>query len=84
MALVGQVQTLVKEDKLDEARALAFGKTYDALHALAANPAQAGGIPEQALRRAGGRGRTTYTTALRIIAIVAAVRHAAGDRRRPA
>jgi methyl-accepting chemotaxis protein len=73
MALVGQVQTLVKEEKLDEARVLAFGKTYDALHALAANlrkqmEFQSGRFDELAAEASG-----TYTTALRIIAIVAVV-----------
>jgi methyl-accepting chemotaxis protein len=73
LALVGQVQALVKEEKLDEARALAFGKTYDALHALATNlrkqmEFQSGRFDELAAEATG-----TYTTALRIIGIVAAV-----------
>jgi methyl-accepting chemotaxis protein len=37
VALVGKVQALVKDGKIDEARALAFGDTYAALHAFAGN-----------------------------------------------
>jgi methyl-accepting chemotaxis protein len=37
VALVGKVQALVKDGKLDEARVLAFGNTYTALHAFAGN-----------------------------------------------
>ncbi|MFC5549674.1 methyl-accepting chemotaxis protein [Massilia aerilata] len=73
MALVGQVQTLAKEEKLDEARALAFGKTYDALHALAANTRKQLEFQSKRFDELAVEASNTYTTALRIIAIVAAV-----------
>jgi methyl-accepting chemotaxis protein len=73
MALAGQVQTLVKEEKLDEARVLAFGKTYDALHALAANMRKQLEFQSKRFDELAVEASSTYTTALRIIAIVAVV-----------
>jgi methyl-accepting chemotaxis protein len=73
LALVGQVQALVKQDKLDEARALAFGKTYDALHALANNVRKQLEFQSGRFDELAAEASNTYTTALRIIGIVAGV-----------
>jgi methyl-accepting chemotaxis protein len=73
MALVGQVQALVKAEKLDEARALAFGKTYDAMHALAANVRKQVDFQGERFDGLAADAETTYLTALRIIGAVASV-----------
>jgi methyl-accepting chemotaxis protein len=73
LALIAQVQALVKQDKLDEARALAFGKTYDALHALAANVRKQVDFQSGRFDELAAEASNTYTTALRIIGIVAGV-----------
>jgi methyl-accepting chemotaxis protein len=73
LALIGQVQALVKEEKLDEARALAFGKTYDAMHALASNLRKQVDFQGQRFDGLANEADTTYTTALRIIGSVAAL-----------
>jgi methyl-accepting chemotaxis protein len=73
LAQVAQVQALVKQEKLDEARALAFGKTYEALHALAANVRKQVDFQSGRFDELAAEATSTYTTALRIIGIVAGV-----------
>jgi methyl-accepting chemotaxis protein len=71
VALVGKVQALVKEDKLDEARALAFGKTYEALHALAGSLRKQVDFQGERFDGFAAEAENTYATALRIIGGVA-------------
>jgi methyl-accepting chemotaxis protein len=72
VAQVGKVQALVKEEKFDEARALAFGKTYEALHAFAGSLRKQVDFQGERFDDLAADAGTTYTTALRIIAGVAA------------
>jgi methyl-accepting chemotaxis protein len=73
MAQIGQVQTLVKEEKLDEARALAFGKTYDTMHALVANLRKQVEFQSKRFDELAADAGSVYSTALRIIIGVAAI-----------
>ena len=73
VALVEQVQALVKDGKADEARALAFGKTYDALQTFAESLRKQVEFQETRFENTSHDADTVYATALRVIGGVAAV-----------
>jgi methyl-accepting chemotaxis protein len=72
-ALVGKVEALVKEGKQDEARALAFGPTYDALHALAGTLRKQVDFQGQRFDGVAADAEGVYVTALRVIVGVTAL-----------
>jgi len=67
MALVEQVQALLKDNKTEEARALAFGKTYDALQAFAKSLRKQVEFQEGRFESASNDADAVHVTALRII-----------------
>jgi methyl-accepting chemotaxis protein len=71
VVLVGKVRALMKEGKQDEARVLAFGKTYEALHALAGTLRKQVDFQAERFDGLAADAEATYATALRIIAGVA-------------
>jgi methyl-accepting chemotaxis protein len=72
VALVGKVQALLAEGKKDEARDLAFGKAYDAMHAYAKSLRDQLTFQEGRFDELAQDADDIYATALRIIAGVAA------------
>jgi methyl-accepting chemotaxis protein len=73
VALVGKVQALLKEDKRDEARILAYGKTYDAMHALASTLRKQVDFQQERFDGLAADANTVYATALRIVGGVASI-----------
>jgi len=67
MALVEQVKALLKDNKTEEARALAFGKTYDALQAFAKSLRKQVEFQEGRFESASNDADAVHATALRII-----------------
>ena len=73
VALVEQVQALVKDGKADEARTLAFGKTYDTLQVFAESLRKQVEFQETRFESTSKDADGVYATALRVIGGVAAV-----------
>ncbi len=73
LALVGQVQALLKENKTDEARVLAYGKTYDALHAFAKSLRKQAEFQAGRFEASSNDADAIYVSALRIICGVAVI-----------
>jgi methyl-accepting chemotaxis protein len=71
MLMARKVQALVKEDKRDEARALAFGKGYDTLEMLADSLRKQVNFQEGRFETMSDEADGVYATALRIIGGVA-------------
>jgi methyl-accepting chemotaxis protein len=72
LGLVVQVRALVTAGKQQEASALAYGKTYEALHALSATLRKQIDFQEHRFDGMNNDADAAYTLALRIIAAVAA------------
>ncbi|MGB9107162.1 MAG: MCP four helix bundle domain-containing protein, partial [Telluria sp.] len=72
VALVGKVRALLAEGKKDEARDLAYGKAYDAMHAYAKSLRDQLNFQEGRFDELAKDADDTYATALRIIAGAAA------------
>jgi methyl-accepting chemotaxis protein len=73
VALIGKVQSLLAEGKKDEARDLAYGKLYDAMHAYAKSLRDQLSFQETRFGDLAADADDVYATALRIIGGVAAV-----------
>jgi len=71
LAVVAQVRALVKDGKHDEASALAYGKGYEALHALAGSLRKQVDFQEGRFNGMNDQADATYALALRIIIGVA-------------
>jgi methyl-accepting chemotaxis protein len=72
VTLVGKVQSLLGEGKKDEARELAYGKTYETMHALAKTLRDQASFQEKRFDEMAQDAEDIYATALRIIGAVAA------------
>jgi methyl-accepting chemotaxis protein len=68
VALVTQVRALVADDRHDDAAALAYGKTYDALHALAQTLRKQVDFQEGRFNTMTDEADATYALAFRVIA----------------
>jgi len=67
LAAVAQVRALAADGKQDEAEVLAYGKTYDALHALAQSLRKQVEFQEGRFDSMAAGADTTYTLAFRVI-----------------